>query len=93
MLGTDIFRHSAELGYWLGESFWSKGLATEAVQLITKYALDTLKISRIYAGVFETNPGSARVLEKSGYFLECRQKKSVIKDGRLLDQLMYVLVR
>jgi RimJ/RimL family protein N-acetyltransferase len=93
MLGSDVFRHSAELGYWLGEPYWGKGLMTEAVKLVTEYGFSELKLKRIYAGVFETNPASAKVLEKAGYTFESRMSKAVIKEGQYLDQLMYVMVR
>lgn len=93
MLGSDVFRHSAELGYWLGEPYWGKGLMTEAVKAATGYGFDQLKLKRIFAGVFETNPASAKVLEKGGYTFESRQRKAVIKEGQYLDQLVYVMVK
>ena len=60
-------RRSAEIGYWLGESFWGRGIMTEAVQALTEYGLQQLGLARIYAGIFESNPASCRVLEKAGY--------------------------
>jgi RimJ/RimL family protein N-acetyltransferase len=91
--GTDVFRRSAEIGYWLGEPFWGRGLATEAVRAATDYAFRTFDICRLEAGVFEWNPASARVLEKAGYTLEGRARLGVFKDGRLGDRLLYALVR
>lgn len=91
--GTDVFRRSAEIGYWLGEPFWGRGLATEAVRAATDYAFRTFDICRLEAGVFDWNPASARVLEKAGYTLEGRARLSVFKDGRLGDRLLYALVR
>ena len=93
VLGEDIYRRSAEIGYWLGEPYWGRGLMTDAVRLMTEYAFRELPLVRLFAGVFETNPASARVLAKAGYELESRQRKSVCKDGRVLDQLLYVMVR
>lgn len=93
MPGEDVFRRSAEIGYWLGEPFWGQGLMVEAVQAVTKYAFEHLDFVRLHAGVFDWNPSSARVLEKAGYVLESRMKKAVFKDGQFLDQLMYVSVR
>lgn len=91
--GTDIFRRSAEVGYWLGEPFWGRGLATEALRAVTEYAFKTFDICRLEAGVFEWNPASARVLEKVGYTLEGRARLGVTKDGRTGDRLLYALVR
>ena len=92
-LGSDIFQRSAEMGYWLGEPFWGRGIATEAVRAITNYAFSTFNLCRIYAGVFEWNPASMRVLEKAGYICEGRLKKSVFKDGRVIDQFLYAMTR
>jgi len=91
--GTDVFRRSAEIGYWLGEPFWGRGLATDAVRAVTDYAFRTFDICRLEAGVFDWNPASARVLEKAGYTLEGRARQAVTKDGRRGDRLLYALVR
>jgi RimJ/RimL family protein N-acetyltransferase len=93
ILGTDIARRSAEIGYWLGEPWWGRGIATRALQLATDYAFANFDLVRIFAGVFEGNPASARVLEKAGYTLESRARKAVFKEGRVLDQLNYVMIR
>jgi [ribosomal protein S5]-alanine N-acetyltransferase len=92
-LGTDVFRRSAEIGYWLGEPFWGRGIATEALRAMTAYAFERFDICRLEAGVFDWNPASARVLEKNGYVLEGRARLGVIKDGRMGDRLLYALVR
>ncbi len=55
------------MGYWLGEPFWGKGIMTEAVALFTAYIFDSFEVMRIYAGVFGSNPASAKVLQKAGY--------------------------
>ncbi len=89
----DVYRKSAELGYWLGEPFWGKGIATAAVAAIVAYGFTTLDIVRIFAGVFETNAASARVLERAGFTLEGRMRKSVFKAGNYLDQLSYSLLK
>jgi RimJ/RimL family protein N-acetyltransferase len=92
-LQTDIFRRSAEIGYWLGEEFWGQGIVTAAVRAMTEYAFSHFDICRIYAGVFEWNPASMRVLEKAGYEFEGRTKKSVTKDGQTMDEFIYAIVR
>jgi len=93
VLREDVFRRSAEMSYWLGEEFWDRGIVTEAVRAVTDYAFEKFDLCRVYAGVFEWNPASMRVLEKAGYELECRMKKSVTKDGETIDELIYAVVR
>ncbi len=89
----DIAKRSAEIGYWLGEPFWGKGITTMAVGAITSWAFATFDLVRVYASVFEWNPGSARVLEKNGFVLEGRARRSVTKDGQTIDELVYALVK
>lgn len=89
----DVARRSAEIGYWLGEEFWGRGIATEALIAVTDYAFSNYDVCRLFAHVFDWNRASARVLEKAGYELEGRMKKSVTKDGQTIDQLMYAIVR
>jgi RimJ/RimL family protein N-acetyltransferase len=92
-LGRDVFIRSAEIGYWLGEAYWGRGIATEALRAMTEYAFATFDLCRLQAGVFEWNPASMRVLEKAGYTLEARHRKNVTKDGETIDRLVYALVR
>ncbi|MFN3402986.1 MAG: GNAT family N-acetyltransferase [Cytophagaceae bacterium] len=89
VLQKDIHKINAEIGYWIGEPFWGMGLMSSCVKLITEYAFKTFSLKRIYAGVFETNTASMRVLEKSGYTLECVIKKSLIKNEVILDEHLY----
>jgi len=93
VLWEDVFRRSAEIGYWLGEEYWGRGIVTEAVRAVTEYAFANFDLCRIYAGVFEWNAASARVLEKAGYEFECRLRKSITKDGRTVDELIYTMIR
>ncbi|MGA9117219.1 MAG: GNAT family protein [Bacteroidota bacterium] len=86
---ADVYRLSAELGYWLGEPFWGKGIASCAVEKVLAYAFGEFPLSRMFAGVFEWNPASSRVLEKAGFTLEGRFRKCVYKNGQVIDQLMY----
>lgn len=92
-LQTDVFRRSAEIGFWLGEAYWGRGIATEAVRAMTDFAFSNFDLCRVYAGVFEWNPASMRVLEKAGYVCEGRLRKSVTKDGQTIDQLLYAIIR
>jgi ribosomal-protein-alanine N-acetyltransferase len=90
---NDVSYRSAEIGYWLGEEFWGRGIATEALMAVTEYAFANYDLCRLYAHVFAWNPASARVLEKAGYELEGRLRKNVTKDGQTIDQLLYAMVR
>jgi RimJ/RimL family protein N-acetyltransferase len=85
----DVYRLSAELGYWIGEPYWGKGIATQAVELMTQYGFRKLDLVRIYAGVFSYNAGSMRVLEKNGFTLEGILKKAVYKNGQMWDEHRY----
>ena len=89
----DVGRRSAEIGYWLGEEFWGRGIATDALIAVTDYAFSNYDVCRLYAHVFDWNRASARVLEKAGYAFEGRLRKSVTKDGQTIDQLMYAMIR
>ena len=90
---ADVNRRSAEIGYWLARSQWSRGIASAAVQVLTDYAFAYFDLCRIYAVVFAPNVSSARVLEKAGFELEGRLRRSVTKDGQTLDALLYAVVR
>jgi len=87
--GQDIERGTAEIGYWLGRAFWGRGIATEAVHAATLYAFDQLRMHRVFAVPFRRNPASARVLEKVGYVREGVMRRSAIKNGELIDQIIY----
>ena len=88
-LQRDVERVSAEIGYWLGESFWGRGIATEALVALTEYAIATHGLTRVYAVPFAWNHASCRVLEKAGYVLEGRLRRSAVKNGTVTDQLQY----
>lgn len=82
----DVYRKTAEIGYWIGEPFWNKGIATIAVNLITDYGFDQLDLLRIHTGVFEYNNASMKVLEKCGYKKDCVFEKAVLKNGKIWDE-------
>ncbi len=91
---SDVRRIDAELGYWLGEDYWGQGIVTAAVSAITVWAFAELgELERIHAYVFSSNPASARVLEKAGYHLEGRLRRSVIKRGKIFDMDLYATLR
>jgi len=87
--GSDIERCSAEIGYWLSETYWGRGISTEALILVTTDAFERCGLLRMFAVPFADNPASVRVLEKAGYQLEGRLRSSAIKYGRPRDQLLY----
>jgi ribosomal-protein-alanine N-acetyltransferase len=88
-LQEDVERVSAELGYWLGEPFWGRGITSEAARAVTAQAFDAFSLTRVYALPFADNIGSIRVLEKAGFALEARLPRSAIKGGVIRDQLMF----
>ncbi len=92
-IGTDIERISAEVGYWLGEKYWGKGITTSALNGITEYAFDKLKLERLFAVPLEENIPSRKVLENNGFILEGILKKSVIKQGKIHNQALYAKIR
>jgi ribosomal-protein-alanine N-acetyltransferase len=88
----DVERVSSEVGYWLGEQFWGRGITTEALIAVTRYAIATHGFTRLFALPFAHNEASRRVLEKAGYVLEARLRKSAIKEGQICDQLQYAFI-
>ena len=88
-LHSDVERVSAEIGYWLGESMWGKGIATVVVTAVTAEAFARFDLTRLYAVPFADHVASVRVLEKAGYVREGHMRRSAIKDGRIRDQLLY----
>jgi RimJ/RimL family protein N-acetyltransferase len=93
ILQSDIYRRSAEIGYWLGEEFWGRGIISDAVRALTEWGFANFDLCRIYAGVLEWNPASMRVLEKAGYQFEARLRKAVTKEGQTMDDFIYSIVR
>ena len=89
----NIHFRTAEVGYYIGEKFWGKGIATEAVRLACKRVFDGTDIVRIYAEPFAENVGSCRVLEKNGFVLEGILRKNAFKNGAHRDMKMYALVK
>jgi RimJ/RimL family protein N-acetyltransferase len=90
--GVDVERYSAEIGYWLGESHWGQGIATEALQLVTEHVFSTVNMLRLFALPFADNTGSMRVLEKAGYVREAILRASSVKYGQPRDQALYARI-
>lgn len=93
MLKGDVYRRSAEIGYWLGEAYWGRGIVSEAARAVTRWGFANYDLTRIYARVFSWNLASARVLEKAGYTFEARLRRSVTKEDRTGDELVYAVLR
>lgn len=91
-LHTDIERCSAEVGYWLSEQHWGKGIMTAALRVFTTFAFEQFDLTRLYAVPFVRNVASVRILEKTGYQREGLMRRSAIKDGVVLDQFLYAYV-
>lgn len=88
----DVQRLSAEMGYWIGEPYWNRGIATTAVKLMVQYGFKRLGMVRIFSEVFDFNTPSQKVLEKAGFNFDCTMKKAAIKDGKICDLLLYSVV-
>lgn len=91
-LQDDVYRKSAELGYWLAEEFWGRGIMTDAVRRLCDEAFQRFGIVRIYAEPYAYNLGSRRVLEHAGFQLEGVLRKSVFKNGQLYDSCIYARI-
>jgi len=91
--GEGIFSKCARFGYWLGEPYWGRGIMSAAVRATSDYILDNMDCVRLEAPVFDWNPPSMRVLEKSGFVREGLMRKSVFKDGKIIDAMLYARVR
>ena len=89
---SDVYSGTAELGYWIGEPYWGRGLASAAVTQIIPIGFEQLKLRRIYASVYEHNHASMRVLEKNGFQREGVARAAVLKNGQVLDEVRYGLV-
>jgi RimJ/RimL family protein N-acetyltransferase len=89
---TDVYIKSAELGYYIGEKYWNMDIASKSIAMIIKYGFESLHLTRIFAGVFENNKASMRVLEKNGFILECIKRKAIFKNNQILDEYYYAKI-
>jgi ribosomal-protein-alanine N-acetyltransferase len=88
----DVYRKSAEIGYWLGEPYWGRGIMTDAIRQMCRMAFERFDIVRIFAEPFAYNAGSMRALEKAGFTLEGVHRMSVFKNGQFYDSCTYALL-
>ena len=91
--GGDVYARTAELGYWLAEDYWGRGIMTQAVRQLCREGFSRWDIQRIYAEPFAYNIASRRVLEKAGFTLEGIMRQGVFKRGQVCDSCMYALLR
>ena len=89
----NIHRQTAEMGYYIAEEYWGKGIMTDAVKQICEYVFKNSDILRIYAEPFAYNTGSCRVLEKAGFQYEGTLRNNAVKNGKVIDMKMYSLLR
>lgn len=89
----NIHRQTAEVGYYIAEEYWGKGIMTEAIKQVCRYVFDKSDIIRIYAEPFTYNVASCRVLEKAGFQYEGTLRKNAVKNGKIIDMKMYSLLR
>lgn len=90
---TDIYRNSAELGYFIGEPYWNMGITSKAIKLICEYGFNQMDIIRIHCGVFEYNLASQRLLEKCGFQKEGIFKKAISKKGKIWDEVRFAKLK
>lgn len=90
--GADVERFSAEIGYWLAEPYWGRGITAEAITLMSRYAFEMCNMLRLFALPFADNQQSIRVLEKAGYTREATLRASSVKYGQVRDQALFALV-
>lgn len=90
---SDIYRKNFEIGYFLDQEYWGRGIVTKAIRAATSYAFRNFDVIRIYAEPFSDNQGSRRALEKAGFTLEATLKRNVIKNGIIKDSCIYSVLR
>ena len=90
---SDIYRKTAEIGYFISEDSWGKGIATKAIKAVTSYAFMRYDLIRIYAEPFSDNAGSRKVLENAGFALEATLRRNVIKNGIIKDSCIYSILK
>lgn len=89
----DIYRYNAEIGYWIGEEYWGRGITSEILPVTVRYIFQNFQVNRLYACVLEGNVPSMRVLEKAGFRAEAIHRKAAVKNNQYLDEYIYAILR
>lgn len=90
---ANIHSRTAEMGYYIGEDYWGKGVCTAAIKLVCQYIFENTDIIRIYAEPFAYNAASCRVLEKAGFQYEGTLRSNAVKNGKVINMKMYALIK
>lgn len=93
MFQQDVYSQSGELGYWLGEEYWGRGIVSQAVKAMVQHAFGDLRLRRVYARIFSNNIASRRVLEKAGFQFEGMARQAVVKNDKVLDVFHYAILK
>jgi RimJ/RimL family protein N-acetyltransferase len=93
MPNQDVNRFTAEIGYWLAEPFWNKGIISKAVPTFCSYLFNNYNFNHLTASIHEGNDASMRVVQKAGFVLEGTLRKNVYKENKFLDQYIYGLLK
>lgn len=91
--GKDVYRYNGEIGYWLSEVHWGRGIMSDAVAVLVDFAFQETRWLRLFATIFQNNEASMRILEKCGFTKEAIHKKTVMKEGKLLDEHLFALLK
>lgn len=89
----NVHRRTAEMGYYVAEAYWGKGIGTKAVKDACEYIFKNTDIIRIFAEPYSTNTASCRILEKAGFTCEGTLRKNAVKNGKILDMKMYAIIK
>lgn len=89
----NVHRRTAEMGYYIAEPYWGKGIVTIAVKDVCDYIFSNTDIIRIFAEPYSNNAASCRVLEKAGFAYEGTLRKNAVKNGEVLDMKMYAIIK
>ncbi len=92
-VGSGVYARSGHFGYWLAEAWWGRGIMTAAVRATVEHIFAAFDVVRLEAPVFEWNPASMRVLEKCGFVREGVLRRSILKDGQLIDAVLYARLK